>query len=81
MSKEILEYSYREFGNAIILQAVKDYRNALRRLKVNSKNEMAKGELFSIEDFFRGSLYAVLTTLDPEYLIRILRDEGKGKVV
>ena len=51
-------------ANAIVLQAVKDYR-----LHDDEK------ELASIERFFRSSWFGVLTRIDSEMLIAKLREE------
>lgn len=75
MSKAITEDPYESLGNAIILQAVKDYRVALRRIKHNPKNRMAIDEALLIEKFFRSQLYAVITNIDGEFLIDKLREE------
>lgn len=77
MSKAISEDPYEALGNAIILQAVKDYRVALKKIKANPKNRTALDEALTIEKFFRGPLYSVLTSVDPEFLISKLRAEVK----
>ena len=75
MSKAITDDPYESLGNAIILQAVKDYRAALRRIKHNPKNRMAIDETLLIEKFFRGQLYGTITNVDGEFLIDKLRKE------
>lgn len=75
MSKAITEDPYESLGNAIILQAVKDYRAALRRIKNNPKNHIAIDEALLIEKFFRGQLYRAITNIDGEFLIDKLRRE------
>jgi hypothetical protein len=55
---------YEELANAIVLQAVKDYR----------LNE-DKRELASIERFFRSAWFSTLTSINPEMLISKLRKE------
>jgi len=55
---------YEELANAIVLQAVKDYRL--------SDDEQ---ELQEIERFFRSGWFGVLSKVDPEYLITKLRKE------
>ena len=55
---------YEELANAIVLQAVKDYRLT---------DDEAK--LAEIERFFRSGWFGVLSKVDPEYLIRNLRKE------
>lgn len=55
---------YENLANAIILKAVKDYRQ--------SKSERTMEE---IERFFRSVWFQVLTKIDGEQLIRDLRKE------
>lgn len=55
---------YQELANAIVLQAVNDYR-----LHDNEQ------ELARIERFFRSDWFSVLTNVDPEILITKLRKE------
>ena len=57
---------YENLANAIILQAVKDYR-----LTDN------KSELEEIERFFHSDWFSVLTSLDPDLLIQKLRKEKR----
>ncbi len=76
-SKNISEDPYEALGNAIILQAVKDYRAALKRVRKNPQNRLAIDEALTIEKFFRGPLYGVITNVDPEFLIGKLRNEVK----
>lgn len=66
---------YERFSNAIVLQAVKDYRNALKRLKKHPQNEKALNTKREVERFFRSDWYASLTTVDPEMLITKLKKE------
>ena len=55
---------YEELANAIVLQAVKDYR-------LHDDEQ----ELASIERFFRSDWFGVLTNINPEILITKLRKE------
>lgn len=55
---------YEELANAIVLQAVKDYR-------LNDDEQ----ELASIERFFRSGWFGTLTSINPEMLISKLRKE------
>ena len=59
---------YQELANAIVLQAVKDYRM--------TENQQ---DLDSLERFFRSEWFAVLTTLDPDFLIQQLQKEKATK--
>jgi len=74
-SKNTSEDPYEALGNAIILQAVKDYRAALKKIKHNPKSRTAIDEALTIEMFFRGPLFGVITNVDPEFLISKLQDE------
>ena len=66
---------YENLANAIILQAVKDYRVALKCLKVNPRNKTAIADKDEIERFFRSDWFSVLTSVDGEMLIRSLNME------
>lgn len=63
---------WEELANAIILQAVKDYRLALRAPEWSVKAQTTVKEC---ESFFRSDWFKILTTVDGEYLIRRLREE------
>lgn len=58
---------YENLANAIILQAVKDYR-----LTDDER------ELQEIERFFHSSWFGVLSKVDPEFLIKELRKEKQN---
>ena len=60
---------YQNLANAIVLSAVKDYRDALKRLKKKPNNKLAADERDDIERLFRSGYFAILTEIDPEYLI------------
>ena len=47
---------YQILANAIIIQAAKDYRVALRRLKRNPNNREARAAAAEIEAFFKANL-------------------------
>jgi hypothetical protein len=67
--------NYENLANAIILQAVKDYRMALKSLKANPRNRTAMADKDEIERFFRSDWFSVLTSVDGEMLIRSLQME------
>ena len=74
-SKNLAEDPYEKLANAIVLQAVSDYRAALKKVKKNPKNRDAIDEALQIEKFFRSEWYQVLTSVDGEYLIDRLQKE------
>lgn len=67
--------NYENLANAIILQAVKDYRVALKSLKANPRSRAALSDKNEIERFFRSEWFATLTSVDGEMLIRSLQME------
>ena len=67
--------SYEKLANAIILQAVKDYRDALKKLARGRKNTSAEDTKRECERFFRSKWHGALTSVDGEMLIRKLNEE------
>ena len=58
---------YEKLANAIIIQAVKDYRIALR----------CHGQKRKYEQFFRSEWFSILTSLDGELLMERIKEEYK----
>lgn len=67
--------AYENIANAIILLAVKDYRQALKLLSKNPHSRSAMAAVNEMERFFRSDWYETLTSVDGEMLIRKLREE------
>lgn len=61
-------------ANAIILQAVKDYRGAQKRFKGNPHDRDVQ-VIKEIDRFFRSEWFKILTNVDGERLIRSLQEE------
>ena len=74
-NKNLAEDPYERLANAIILQAVADYRVAPKKIKAHPKDRKAIDEALEIERFFRSGWYSQLTSVDGEYLIKKLQDE------
>jgi len=66
---------YENLANAIVAAAAKDYITALKKLKRKPNNKIAMQEAMDLERFFHSAWYAQLTSVDPDYLIRRLRNE------
>jgi len=66
---------YEKLANAIILRAVEDYRAALERLSSFPDDREVLVIESEVKQFFRSKWFSVLTTLDPEMLIRKLNEE------
>lgn len=59
---------YENLGNAIIVQATKDYITAIK------SGYKRAYEAKSIEKFFRSQMFKLITDIDPEWLIEQLRE-------
>ena len=66
---------YEELAVAIVAQAAKEYRKALKALKKNPDNQEAKDRITELEAFFHSPRYQELTNVDAEYLIERIRKE------
>lgn len=66
---------YEELSNAIVLQAVKDYRGALGILRFNPNDKDANISKEEIERFFHSGWFGFITNIDPETLVSRLRKE------
>lgn len=75
MQNQNYDDSYARLANAIILQAVRDYRKALKQLSRNPRNKDAQIVKEECESFFRSGYFGALSEVDPEYLIRRLNEE------
>lgn len=76
-NKNLAEDPYERLANGIVLQAVADYRAALKAIKRNPGNKEKISEALQIEKFFRSPWYQMLTKVDGEYLIRKLQAEAR----
>lgn len=70
---------YENLANSIVLLAVKDYMDALKKLKKWPRNEAAQIMKAEVERFFRSAWYRELTSVDGEYLISKLQAEVEDK--
>ena len=68
---------YEDLANAIVLLAVKDYRDALKKLMKHPRHESAKHTKAEVERFLRSDWYRELTAVEPEILLRKLKEEVK----
>lgn len=66
---------YEELAQAIILQAVKDYRMARKKLKYHPKNKEAKLMIQDCESFFRFQWFTALSSVDGQMLLKKLKEE------
>lgn len=66
---------YEELGNAVVLQAVKDYRDAVKKLSRGKVNQAAEQMKAECERFFKSSYFNLFTTLDGNALLSQLEKE------
>lgn len=66
---------YEGLANAIVLQAVKDYRDANVKLARGRRNQDASRMKQECLRFFRSGWFGALTAIDPEFLIKKLDEE------
>lgn len=66
---------YEELGNAVVLQAVKDYRDAKKVLKKNRKNDTAIRMKSECERFFTSEHFNIFSAIDGKSLLAQLEKE------
>lgn len=66
---------YEALGNAVVLQAVKDYRDAVHKLSRGKKNTNAESTKQECERFFQSPYFNVFTQLDGKALLSQLEKE------
>ena len=66
---------YEALGNAVVLQAVKDYRDAVHKLTRGKKNTIAESMKQECERFFQSPYFNVFTQLDGKALLSQLEKE------
>jgi hypothetical protein len=69
---------YEDIANAIVMQAVTDYRNALNGIGYNSIP--AENVIVELEKFFHSLWYQTLTRVKGDYLIEQLKKEHQEKL-
>ena len=68
-----IEIGIEDLSNAIVLQAVKDYRTALAGHDVNGRD--SKSVIEECERFFQSEWFNNLTKIDSKYLMETIRKE------
>ena len=73
MNETEIEKGIENLSNAIVLQAVKDYRSALSGCNVNGRD--SKSVIEECERFFQSEWFNVLTNVDGMIIIANIRKE------
>lgn len=68
---------YQALGNAVVLQAVKDYRDAVKKLSRGKKNSSAETTKAECERFFKSGHFNIFTSLDGVALLSQLEKEAE----
>ena len=66
---------WQSLANAIVMQAVKDWRASVQILKKRPRYEKAKAMKADCERFFRSDWFTVLTDVDGNVILRRLKQE------
>lgn len=62
--------------NAIVMQAAKDYRANVGRLRKRPEDSMARADIRELKQFFCSSWFTVLSDADGNYILQRLRKEA-----
>ena len=69
---------YEELANAIVLQAVSDYRYATKRMRTHPEEAMIhRRRKKEVKRFIRSAWFKELTNLDPVILLKKLKEEAR----
>lgn len=66
---------YENLANAIVMQAVKDYREARHKLRRRPKNADAQLMIEDCERFFQSEWFETLTNVNGEVILKKLQQE------
>ena len=77
--EERIDDGWQALAEAIVLQAVKDYRKLRSYLKNNPEDERANRHLAALAEFFRSDWFEDLCDLDGRELLRRLRAERQRR--
>ena len=69
---------YQALGNAVVLQAVKDYRDAVKKLSRGKKNSSAEDTKKECERVFRSGHFNIFSSLDGKALLSMLEKEVRA---
>lgn len=74
-----MEGNYEALANAIIIQAVKDFRAAYKRHLISPEDAKANKDIREITRFFCSQYFEALSDLDGPALLHQLMRETNGK--
>lgn len=65
---------YEKLANAIIVNALGDYKDAQKRLLKNPQDEVSKAIIQNVERFMRSDWFMLLSEANPEYLLEKIKE-------
>lgn len=68
-------YGYDRLAKMIIIQAIKDYRWALKSMKKCKNVREAKSLIRDVEAFFTSEWFYVLSDIDGRSLMKLIKDD------
>lgn len=71
-----MDRNYEDLAQAIILQAVKDWRCAVKKLKKDKWDRDARATKREVEAFFHSYAFKIYTELDGQKLLARLKEEA-----
>lgn len=71
-----MQRNWEDLAQAIVMQAVKDYRLALKVFRRRPESKRAQELIEETESFFRSRWFSLMYDIDPERLIERLREEA-----
>lgn len=75
MGEADIRGSFESLGNAVVVQAVKDYRDAAKILSRGRTNHTAEATKRECERFFQSEYFSLFTNLDGNILLCELEKE------
>nr|DAH06917.1 MAG TPA: hypothetical protein [Caudoviricetes sp.] len=69
---------YRDLANAVVMQAVKDYKHILHKLKKQPVEKQLLCVKGRIESFFYSEYFNILTDVDPYVIVEQLKMEASS---
>ncbi len=70
-----MKNTWEELANAVVLQAVKDWRDSVKKLKNGRKNTNAQDMKDECEKFFKSPEFSIFTAVDGNLILMKLQRE------
>lgn len=74
-AKDLDDTAAKRLMDAVVAQAVKEYRSSLIKRKYHGDTDILNGKIISLENFFRSDWFYALTEMDGERLIAVVKND------